>query len=222
MTAAAVSLTAPGLVQRLSAATRVQNGRKTVAAEQAAPADEALFARALAGDREALGTLIRNYEQGLFSFLVRLTNGDWHQADDLFQETFLHAMRSGNTFNQDLGFKPWLMAIAMNLVRDEARKRKVRGEVPLENGLESREFASACLATGGNPGAQAEKHDEEQLVQRALARLTLLQREVVLLHFYEGSTLVEAAAVLGVAAGTVKSRLHAALMRLSELLGQQA
>lgn len=217
MAAGTASLTAPGLVQRLTKARNAPNAREATA-ERAGPTDETLFARALAGDREALGTLVTRYERRLFGLLVRLTNGDRHRADDLFQETFLHAMRAAETFDRKLEFKPWITAIAVNLVRDEARKRKVRGEVPLEGGVDDEEYERVCVAADDNPGRSAERQDEEEKVQRALARLTLLEREVVLLHFYDGMTLAETAATLEVALGTVKSRLHAALTRLAGML----
>ncbi|MCY3021385.1 MAG: RNA polymerase sigma factor [Planctomycetota bacterium] len=215
MTAATVPLTAPALAVRSTAAIR-----PVVAAEKAGVTDEVLFARALAGNREALGMLVANYEKSLFSLLTRLTNGDRHRADDLFQETFLHAMRAGDTFDRKMAFKPWIMAIAVNLVRDDARKRKTRGEVPLEGGVDDTEYERACVVAAGDetPGEHAERCDEEHCVQRALQRLTLLEREVVLLHFYDNMTLAETAAALGVALGTVKSRLHAALKRLSRML----
>jgi RNA polymerase sigma-70 factor (ECF subfamily) len=205
----------PALIARTEAPAIVAKPRA-----QVQPADEALFERALAGDREALGALVREYEAGLFSLLVRLTNGDRHKADDLFQETFLHAMRAGKTFDRTMRFKPWITAIAVNLVRDDARKRKLRSEVPLEGGMDDDDYERACVAASEdeNPRDCAERHDEEERVMDALRRLTDLEREVVLLHFYDRMTLVETATALGVALGTVKSRLHSALTRLSRLL----
>jgi RNA polymerase sigma factor (sigma-70 family) len=94
----------------------------------------------------------------------------------------------------------------------------VRSEVPLEGGVDDREYECACVADEENPGLCAQRRDEEDKVRQSLERLTLLEREVVLLHFYDKLTLAETAAVLGVALGTVKSRLHAALTRLSTIL----
>jgi RNA polymerase sigma-70 factor (ECF subfamily) len=185
-------------------------------------ADEKLFELAIAGDRDALGELIGRYEKTLFGLLLRLTSGDPHRADDLFQETFLHAMRAGKTFDRKLQFKPWVTAIAVNLVRDDARKRKVRGEVGLDAATDTeRNALPEPVAAGENPGESAERKDEELQVQRALYGLTELEREVVLLHFYDSMTLVETAKVLDVPLGTIKSRLHAALTRLGGILGKK-
>jgi len=187
--------------------------------------DEKLFGLAIGGDRDALGELIGRYEKNLFALLLRMTGGDEHRADDLFQETFLHAMRAAKTFDSKLQFKPWITAIAVNLVRDEARKRKVRGEVgldsPSERDGDGRYEGGSIpepVASGDTPGERAERRDEERKVQRALGGLTELEREVVLLHFYNSMTLAETAKVLEAPLGTIKSRLHAALTRLSGLL----
>jgi RNA polymerase sigma-70 factor (ECF subfamily) len=188
--------------------------------------DEALFQRSGAGDRDALGELIRRYEDFLYGVLVRLTNGDTHRAEDLFQDTFLNAMRAAATFDRGKMFKPWITAIAVNLVRDDARRRKVRSEVALDASRDDDDDGRAPrlepAADVDAPGAEAERRDEDEKVQRALARLTNLEREVVLLHFFNGMTLQETADALGAPLGTIKSRLHAALTRLSGMLGKSA
>lgn len=186
--------------------------------------DEKLFSQAIAGDRGALGELIGRYEKVLFGLLMRMTGGDQHRSDDLFQETFLHAMRASKTFDRKMHFKPWITAIAVNLLRDDARKRKVRGEVGLVSGADSTTDRAAVpepVAEQENPGQVAERRDEERKVQKALDELTELEREVVLLHFYQSMTLVETAKTLEVPLGTIKSRLHAALTRLSGILGSE-
>ena len=176
--------------------------------------DETLFVRAIGGDRESLGVLICRYEENLFGLLLRMT-GDRHLADDLFQETFLHAMRAATSFNRKMPFKPWISAIAVNLVRDDARKRKVRSEVELSSNHADEEFhLSEMIADGEKPDECAARRDEEEYVRQGLKKLTLLEREVVLLHFYNGLTLEETAQVLKAPVGTIKSRLHGALTRL--------
>lgn len=179
------------------------------------PSDEALFVQVRAGDRASLGQLVRRYEASLFALLVKLVNGDAHRADDLFQETFLRAVRSAETFDAAKRFRPWLTAIAVNLVRDDARKRKLRSEVPLEAGQGVMQGAVDPAAT---PDQCAARGDEAARVRAALKQLTEKEREVVLLHFYDGMTLAEAAATLEIPLGTVKSRLHGALTRLKGLL----
>ena len=183
------------------------------------PSDEDLFLRVRGGDRAGLGQLVRRYERGLFALLVRMT-GDPHRADDLFQETFLRAVKSAATFEAGKRFRPWLTAIAVNLVRDEGRRRKLRGEVNLD-GAASEALQGQALAPEATPAEDAERADEAGRVRAALECLTGKEREVVLLHFYDGMTLTEVAEALAVPAGTVKSRLHAALMRLKGILAER-
>lgn len=181
--------------------------------------DEALFERAAKGDRGALGELIGRYEDFLYGLLVKMTGGDEHRAEDFFQDTFLHAMRSAGTFDKKKAFKPWIAAIALNLVRDDARKRKVRSEVTLDAGTADEEgLRIDPVSSVEDPGTNAERQDEDAKVHRALNRLTELEREVVLLHFFNSMTLQETADALSAPLGTIKSRLHAALTRLSGML----
>lgn len=179
--------------------------------------DEALFQRVREGDRDSLGQLVERHQERLFGLLVQLTGGDANRADDLFQETFLRAVRSAETFDASKSFRPWLTTIAVNLVRDDARRRKLQNEVAVQ-AAETRGRGARMVAPQEMPDEQAERGDEAVKVRAALQRLTEKEREVVLLHFYERLTLAEAADVLAVPLGTVKSRLHGALERLRGLL----
>jgi RNA polymerase sigma-70 factor (ECF subfamily) len=179
--------------------------------------DETLFARVRAGDQESLAVLIQRHETRLFSLLVRLTGGDRNLADDLFQETFLRAVRAARTFDADKAFRPWVTAIAVNLFRDEARRRKIRGEVNI-GGDENESPAGQPEGSGEAPHEAAERKDEAARVNASLTRLTEKERTVILLHFYDQMTLSEVSETLDIPVGTVKSRLHSALTRLRQLL----
>ena len=224
MATASVALGAPALVKSLHAPAGAGSGiTKARAQTDADPLrrDEVLFEKATKGDRGALGELIERYEDFLYGLLVRLTAGDEHRAEDFFQDTFLNAMRSSATFDRKKSFKPWIAAIAVNLVRDDARRRKVRSEVALDPGSERGEDAPPRIEPVSpieDPGANAERRDEDEKVHRALNRLTDLEREVVLLHFFNSMTLQETADALSAPLGTIKSRLHAALTRLNGML----
>ena len=182
------------------------------------PSDEDLFLRVAGGEREGLEELIGRYERGLFALLCRLTGGDTQRADDLFQETFLRAIRARKTFEAGKRFRPWLTTIAVNLVRDDARKRQSSLEVSLDAQVGGGQKRPAPPAKLSCPEEAAERGDEAARIGRALERLTEKEREVVLLHFYDALTLAQTAEVLAVPLGTVKSRLHGALARLKVLL----
>ncbi|MBE7467022.1 MAG: sigma-70 family RNA polymerase sigma factor [Planctomycetes bacterium] len=192
-------------------------GRAAAPPAEAERSDEELFLLVRDGDRDALGGLIRRHEQTLFGLLVHLTRGDASRADDLFQETFLRAVRSAHTFDPSRSFRTWLTAIAVNLVRDEARRKKVQNEVALQ-AREDEGGVRQLEAEEAGPEARAEANDEAARVRASLYQLTQKEREVVLLHFFEGQTLAEAATTLAIPVGTVKSRLHGALTRLKGVL----
>ncbi|MCZ7644084.1 MAG: sigma-70 family RNA polymerase sigma factor [Planctomycetota bacterium] len=187
-------------------------------ADESGVTDEELFLLVREGDPEgrALTQLVKRHESGLYGLLVHLTGGDVNRADDLFQETFLRAVRAARTFDPQRSFRTWLMSIAVNLVRDEARRRKVLNEVALQSGEER--AALQVETPERTPAQSAERNDEAWRVRASLLKLTLKEREVVLLHFFQGLTLAEAADALTVPLGTVKSRLHGALTRLKGIL----
>ncbi len=223
MTLSAVALNAPALVPSRELPGNAGVARpRAIAQSDGAINDEMLFERAAKGDRGALGELIGRYEDFLYGLLVKLAGGDEHRAEDFFQDTFLNAMRSAATFDKKKAFKPWIAAIAVNLVRDDARKRKVRSEVTLDNSAGDDEGPRIDpVSTVEDPGANAERQDEDAKVHRALNRLTDLEREVVLLHFFNSMTLQETADALSAPLGTIKSRLHAALTRLNGMLAKR-
>jgi RNA polymerase sigma-70 factor (ECF subfamily) len=213
------------LDSRLTLPTAKARARTETAVVPAVASDEHLFGAAARGDREALAQLIERYKDFLFGLLVPLTNGDTHRAEDLFQDTFLNAMRAARTFDTKKSFRPWVTAIAVNLARDDARRKKVRGEVALdgsssEDGERTGRPTLDPVERSETPAERAERADEEHKVRRALGKLTQLEREVVLLHFYNDLTLQETATALRSPLGTIKSRLHAALARLSGILEQ--
>lgn len=180
------------------------------AQEKQVPSDEALFFQ---GDKQSLEILVTRYQQTLYGLLVHVTGGDSSLAEDLFQEAFVRAVKGAKTFDRNRSFKSWITAIALNLVRDEVRKRKLRGEIPLGEGGQEEQATDRDL-----PARSVERKDEVARVRGALSELTEKEREIVLLHFYQGLTLGEASEVLNVPLGTVKSRLHGALVRLKGLL----
>jgi RNA polymerase sigma-70 factor (ECF subfamily) len=188
--------------------------------------DEELFRRVREGQLESLGALVERYERSLFALLFQLTGGNRARAEDFFQETFLRAVRARGTFEDGKAFRPWLTTIALNLVRDEGRKRKVQAEISLggpgEQGRqEERENESQgeqLAARGDSPSQALERRDEQARIQAALAKLPETEREVVLFHFYQGLTLAETAEVLKAPVGTIKSRLHSGLEHLRGML----
>lgn len=177
------------------------------------PSDESLAQRMLAGDEDAARLLVERYERPLFATLLRVTR-DRGVAEDLFQETFLRALRSGGRYDRSRRFQPWLFAIALNLAKDHAR-RLAHAATPL---LSVEGVLPEPVGLRADAGAASVRRID---LSRAIERLPDAQREAVVLRYVEGLEEGEIAAASGIARGTVKSRLHHAIRKLREILKEK-
>ncbi|MER7723545.1 sigma-70 family RNA polymerase sigma factor [Streptomyces sp. NPDC096323] len=179
--------------------------------------DRALWARAVDGDREAFGRIFDRHGKTVYNHLFRRT-ADWAEAEDLTSTVFLHAWRrrSETVLDRDSAL-PWLLGIADGLLSN-TRRRLRRAEALL------RRLVSHDEAVGDHADRVVVMVDDERRmseIHRALARLPRHEREVVELCMWSGLDQQAAAAALGVAVGTVKSRLHRARKRLgADLVGK--
>ena len=145
--------------------------------------------------------------QGLFGFLAYRT-GDRALAEDLLADTFERALRSRRRFDRRRGSqKTWLYAIALNCLRDHARRASAETRA-LERAGEPRAAA--------DPLAAVEHRDE---LSRALATLSADEREAIALRFGADLTVPEIARLLGEPLTTVEGRVYRALRKLREDLG---
>lgn len=168
-----------------------------------------LIERARAGDRSAFGVLVRRHDDRMRGLAYRLL-ADRHAMDDVLQEAYVKAYRALDRFKVGSSFGTWLYRITYNACIDELRRRKrtpVASDDPVEP--ESRE-----------PGPERVVSAAEA-VRTALAALPESQRITVVLVDAEGFDHQEAASILGVAPGTVASRLHRARAALRKTLGEE-
>lgn len=177
--------------------------------------DEALMSAVMSGKSTALAMLVERYHSPLLSYIYRLVGGDRPLAEDIAQETFLHILqRSG--YQAGRPFKPWLYAIATNLVRDHFKSAVVRRTISQVNHDE--ELARREYTTAGSPEVALSNREQGYEIAAALSRLGEEYRAALVLRFYHGLSLQEIADVLHIPLGTVKSRLSVGTHRLRELL----
>ena len=171
-------------------------------------ADEADVARARAGDTAAFAALVRRHQDRVFSFILRMLDAR-DEAMELTQDVFVKAWQALPGWRPEARFSTWLLQIARNAALDQVRRRQVVRFAPLEEGLEVADEA---------PGPEARYASRQRQVQleRALRRLAAEHREILLLREVEGLAYGELASVLGIAEGTVKSRLARARRALLE------
>jgi RNA polymerase sigma-70 factor (ECF subfamily) len=189
--------------------------------------DEALVARAAAGDDVAFEALVRRYQRRVFGLACRLTSET--DAPDVLQETFLQLHRNLQSFRGASRFATWLYRIATNAALMHRRARARRPTEPLELFLPRFDAQGAHAETPDalRVAASADEILDRQLLAErardALARLPDLYRDAFVLRDLEELSTAEVAHVLGVEPATVRQRVHRArlMMRgfLSDLAG---
>ncbi len=184
-----------------------------------APTDEDLLLALRGGHAASLGIMVARWEGPLYLFVSRLVDRP-DDARDVCQETFLRILDKADAFRDGARFSTWMYQIALNLCRDQSRKKRRWGRLVIAeppSGIETPREHAAPESVATNPGAAYEHTERKGAVRRALSALPREQREVLLLKEYEGLKFREIADVLGVAESTVKSRMYAGLdaMRMS-------
>jgi RNA polymerase sigma-70 factor, ECF subfamily len=154
-------------------------------------------------DELLLSALHEQYAVPLWSFVLRLTGGDRFRSQDVVQETMLRAWRKPSVLDGEQGAaRAWLFTVARRIVVDEWRSARSRHEVSVGETPES---------------VQPDRTDamlDEWIVSEALDRLTPEHREVIVACYYQGHSVAEAADILHIPVGTVKSRTHYAMRAL--------
>ncbi len=162
-------------------------------------------------DVNALERLCDQHAAALWRYAWRLT-GDHAHAEDVVQETLLRAWQHPNVLRNGQSPRAWLFTVARNMVIDDRRSARFRHEViPADGSGPPEPFG----ATGPAEDSAALNR---ALIGDAMAQLSAQHRAVVARSYYQGWTTAQIAADLGIAEGTVKSRLHYALRALRQAL----
>ncbi|MFB7472426.1 RNA polymerase sigma factor SigM [Kitasatospora sp. NPDC056184] len=176
--------------------------------------DAALLARHVAGDREAFGLLVNRHRDRLWAVALR-TLGDREEAADALQDALVSAFRSAHTFQGRSAVTTWLHRIVVNACLDRARRTATRRTRPLDDDPQRLDALVGSAEPADSPVVRAEVHRE---LSAALAELPAEQRAALVLVDMQGYPVAEAAALLGVPVGTVKSRCARGRARLLPLV----
>jgi RNA polymerase sigma-70 factor, ECF subfamily len=165
------------------------------------------------GDERAWEALIEIYQQPVFR-LAYLLLGSADEAEDIAQETFIHAFHAIASFDVTRPLRPWLLRITTNLASNRRRS--------LGRYLAALRRAASFAPT---PAAEIRERSAEQweaeTLWRAVQRLSRPDQEVIYLRYFLDLSEAETAAALQIAAGTVKSRLSRALVRLRSVVDRE-
>lgn len=184
-----------------------------------ATTDEQIVERALTGDHDAFGELVRRWERKIFALAYGIL-GSAEDARDATQETFFSAYRNLQGFRGEAKVSSWLHRIAVNQCITRQRRSRVRPETGIEDELDVAGERFLATAEHASPANAAEREEIKEDVRRAVATLPPELREVVVMKELEGLTFQEIADALDVPLSTVKSRLYTALKQLRMRLGK--
>lgn len=187
--------------------------------------ERALVQRAQAGAEDAFGTLMRSHYEPVFR-LVNSMLRDEHSARDVCQEIWLTVWKNIGTFRGDAKFSTWVHPIAVRRAIDHLRTRKrwFNRFIPFLSADENedapeRNFGAPEAVAASDPRQEMEQGERNARFERAIAALPPKHRAVLALREVQGLSYDEIAANLGIARGTVMSRLFHARRLLAQKLG---
>ncbi|MDF3142000.1 MULTISPECIES: RNA polymerase sigma factor SigM [unclassified Streptomyces] len=175
--------------------------------------DQHLLASHVEGDPDAFGELVRRHRDRLWAVALR-TLGDREEAADAVQDALVSAYRAAHTFRGQSAVTTWLHRITVNACLDRARKAASRKTSPVDD----TERLEQLLEPHEEASAPAERNDLHRQLLEALGTLPPDQRAALVLVDMQGYPVAEAARVLDVPTGTVKSRCARGRARLLPLL----
>jgi RNA polymerase sigma-70 factor (ECF subfamily) len=174
-------------------------------------ADSDLVTRAAGGDPAAFQALVERHRSMVYRVAYQFA-GNHHDAEDIAQEVFIKVYRSLDKFRQDAQLSSWLYRIVMNACIDHRRRHLPAGSAA--SGEEAEQKLLNIAAECPGPEDHAYAGELGQVLESEIGRLPHGQRIVFIMRHHQGLKLGEIAEALGLAEGTVKRQLHAAVHRL--------
>jgi len=184
--------------------------------------DMSAVARVLGGDVEAFGELVRRHERRMINIAYRIT-GNFEEACEVAQDAFVQAYKKLKTFKRESRFSTWLYSIVANLSRNRLKKMKSmrhREPVSVDDPVPTAEGSVISEPASEDPTAleELERREVREQVQGCIDALEVEFKEVIVLRDVQGFQYDEIARMLGLAAGTVKSRIFRARDAVRECL----
>lgn len=178
--------------------------------------DALLVKSYVAGDENALATLINRHQSKIYGFIYsKVTDRDI--SDDIFQDTFIKVIKTlkSNSYNEEGKFLPWVMRIAHNLIVDHFRRNK---KMPMFR--ETEEFSIFSIMSDNVPNIESKMiaSQVENDLKKLILELPDDQREVLMMRIYQDLSFKEISDLTGVSINTALGRMRYALMNLRKII----
>lgn len=181
--------------------------------------DSSLITRFLSGDTKAFEPLINQYRQALYSYLCRMVN-DSEAAKDLFQDTMMNILKSLPKYQEHQKFSNWLFSIGHNVAMNYIKKQKKTFAIISEQTVFDigTEFNHALVDHRFSPEKMISKTELQEILKSSIEKLSVEQKEVLLLREYSGLPFKEIAEMLNCPLNTVLGRMRYALLNLRKII----
>ena len=178
--------------------------------------DSELLVRYMAGDEDAFEEIVDRYKNPLYAFLRRFLNRQ-ELVEDVFQETFLQLYSSKGSFDTSRPLRPWLFTIAANKAKDALRKMQRHASMELGAVADAADVSiddvvNLLTSYKVTPDEEVSKGETAQRVREIIANMPEKLRGILILAYFEQFSYKQMAEILSIPIGTVKSRLHTAVV----------
>jgi RNA polymerase sigma-70 factor (ECF subfamily) len=172
-------------------------------------------------DKRAFAILLQRYQRPLYNYILRMI-GQAAEAEELFQETFLRIYQNLEHFRGGASFSPWAYRIAHNICIDALRspRKRLFTSLDAEYGESNQSLEDVLEGRSPNPEDELYRQQLAFHIQEAVEKLPAAIRSVFVLYQYQHLPYEQIAETLSIPLGTVKSRMHTALRKLSHSLRQ--
>jgi len=181
--------------------------------------DKHLVQEAKAGNKRAFGKLVKKHQNKIL-FLSHDLIGNYEDAKDLAQETFIRSFEKLSQFQERAQFSTWLYRITVNLAMDFHRRRVRNRHQSLETGLTEIDRLSSAMRSSATSDHLINEMEHKALIEIAINKLSMNQRTATALKYFHHKTTKEIAEIMGCAEGTVRNHLSRAMSNLKKHLGE--
>ena len=178
--------------------------------------DNELLIQFRKGDEWAFRELVNRYKNSLYAFLRRFINQQ-EVVEDVFQETFLQLYTSQDSFDTSRPLRPWLFTIAANKAKDALRKMQRQSTMSMgtladASDVSIDEVVNILTSYDTTPDQEASRDETAQRVRQVISEMPENLRGILILAYFEQFSYKHMAEILSIPIGTVKSRLHTAVV----------